>query len=62
MSKYEQIVNMPENEQKILAFRIFRQIPAKMSLQSQYLCGLWEGTVEMKEARLGRWHLLKFLS
>ena len=37
--EYEQIVNMPKNEQKMLDFRIFRQIPAKMSLQSQCLCG-----------------------
>ena len=48
---------MPKNEQKTLNFRIFRQLPAKLSLQSQYLCGFWGGTVEMKEARLGRWHI-----
>ena len=45
---------MPENEQKMIDFRIFKQIPAKMSLQSQCLCELWEGSVEMKEARSGR--------
>lgn len=45
---------MPENEQKMLDFRIFKQIPAKMSLQSQCLCGFSAGTVEMIKARLGR--------
>ena len=52
--KYEQTVNMPKNEWKSLYFRIFRQIPAKMRLESQYLCGVSEGTVEMKRARSGR--------
>ena len=52
--KYEQIVNMPENGWKMLVIRIFRQIPAKTSPESQYLCGVSEGTVEMKEARSGR--------
>ena len=33
-----------------------RQIPAKMRLESQCLCGFPKGTVEMEEARLGRWH------
>ena len=55
--KYEQIVNMPQKGRKSFDIRIFKQIPAKMSLQSQCLCGLWEGSVEMKEARSGRWHL-----
>ena len=45
-------INMPKNEQKNLVFRIVRQIPAKMRLGSQYLCGFPEGTVEMREARL----------
>ena len=52
--KYEQIVNMSENIRKLIDVRIFWQIPAKMSLGSQCLCGVAEGTVEMKEARLGR--------
>ncbi len=38
----------------MLAVRIFRQISAKMSPESQYLCGVSEGTVEMREARSGR--------
>ena len=45
-------INMPKNEQKNLVFRIVRQIPAKMRLGSQYLCGFPEGTVEMREPRL----------
>ena len=45
-------INMPKNEQKNLVFRIVRQIPAKMRLGSQYLCGFPEGAVEMREARL----------
>ena len=45
---------MPKKRRKPFAIRIFRQIPAKMSTQSQYLCGLPAGTVEMEEARLGR--------
>ena len=45
---------MPKKERKALAIRIFRQIPAKMSPQSQCLCGFPAGTVEMEEARLGR--------
>ena len=52
--KYEQSMNMPKNFQKTVIIRIFRQIPAKMRLESQCLCGFPEGTVEMKEARLGR--------
>ena len=52
--KYEQIVNMPENARKSANVRIFWQIPAKMSLESQCLCGVQEGTVEMEGARLGR--------
>ena len=52
--KYEQTVNKPKNGRKSLYFRIFRQIPAKIRLESQYLCGVSEGTVEMKKARLGR--------
>ena len=52
--KYEQFMNMEENHKKPVVFRIFRQIPAKMSLGSQCVCGVAEGTVEMKEARLGR--------
>ena len=54
--KYEQTVNMPKNGRKPLCFRIFRQIPAKMRLESQCLCGVSEGTVEIRKARLGRWH------
>ena len=52
-AKYEQIMNRPENEGKTAEFRIFRQIPAKMRLGSQCLCGFPEGAVEMKAARLG---------
>ena len=52
-AKYEQIMNRHENEEKTAEFRIFRQIPAKMRLGSQCLCGFPEGTVEMKVARLG---------
>ena len=52
--KYEQSMNMPKNFQKTVIIRIFRQIPAKMRLESQCLCGFPEGTVEMTEARLGR--------
>ena len=52
--KYEQIMNRHENEEKTAEFRIFRQIPAKMSPQSQCLCGFSAGTVEMIKARLGR--------
>ena len=55
--KYEQSVNMPKNSRKTVIIRKFRQIPAKMELESQCLRGVPEGTVEMKEARLGRWHL-----
>ena len=53
MAKYEQIMNRPEKVGKTAKFRIFRQIPAKMRLGSQCLCGSPEGTVEMKAARLG---------
>ena len=54
IGKYEQSVNMPKNFRKTVVIRRFRQIPAKMRLGSQYLCGVSEGTsVEMKEARLG---------
>ena len=53
MAKYEQIMNRPEKKGKTVEFRIFRQIPAKMRLESQCLCGFPEGTVEMKIARLG---------
>ena len=56
IGKYEQSVNMPKNFRKTVVIRRFRQIPAKMRLGSQCLCGVSEGTVEMKEARLGRWH------
>ena len=53
--KYEQSMNMPKNFQKTVIIRIFRQIPAKMRLESQCLCGFPKGTVvEMEEARLGR--------
>lgn len=52
--KYEQFVNVPENRKKTDVVRIFRQILAKMRLESQCLCGVSEGTVEMKEARSGR--------
>lgn len=52
--KYEQIVNMPENARKSANVRIFWQIPAKVSLGSQCLCGVQEGTVEMEGARSGR--------
>ena len=52
-SKYEQIVNSTKNGEKTLDFRIFRQIPAKMRLESQYLCGFPGGTVEMRIARRG---------
>lgn len=38
----------------MLVIRIFRQIPAKTSPESQCLCGVSEGTVEMREARSGR--------
>ncbi len=51
--KYEQIVNSTENPSKIVVFRIFRQILAKTNPEAQCLCGFPEGTVEMKEARLG---------
>ena len=46
-------MNSTKNRGKMLDFRIFRQIPAKMGLESQYLCGLPEGTVEMRIARRG---------
>ena len=46
-------MNSTKNGEKTLDFRIFRQIPAKMGLESQYLCGLPEGTVEMRIARRG---------
>lgn len=52
--KYEQSVNMPKNFQKTVIIRKFRQIPAKTGLESQCLCGVLEGTVEMEKARLGR--------
>ena len=47
---------MPKKDRKPLCFRKFRQIPAKMRLGSQCLCGVSEDTVEMKRARWGRWH------
>lgn len=37
----------------MITIRIFRQIPAKMSLGSPCLCGVLEGTVEMEKARQG---------
>ena len=52
--EYEKIVNMQKKGRKSFDIRMFRQIPAKMSLQSQCLCGFPAGTVEMKKARLGR--------
>ena len=52
--KYEQFVNVPENRKKTDFVRIFRQILAKMRLESQCLCGVSEGTVEIRKARLGR--------
>ena len=52
--KYEQSMNMPKNFEKTVVIRIFRQIPAKMRLESQCLCGVPEGTIEMEEARSGR--------
>ena len=52
--KYEQIVNKQKKMRKTLVFGIFRQIPAKMGLESRCFCGFPEGTVEMKKARLGR--------
>ena len=54
LPKYEQSVNMPKNFPKTAVFRIFRQISAKMRLESQCLCGFPEVAVEMEEARLGR--------
>ena len=59
--KYEQSVNMPKNFWKMANVRIFRQIPAKMRLESQCLCGFPEGTVEIEEARLGRWNTIHAL-
>ena len=44
IEKYEQSVNMPKNFRKTVVIRRFRQIPAKMRLGSQYLCGVSEGT------------------
>ena len=52
--KYEQIMNMPKNRRKRLVIRIFRQIPAKVRMETQCFQGVPGGTVEMKEARLGR--------
>ncbi len=52
--KYEQIMNMPEKRENMLAVRIFRQILAETGLESPCLCGVPEGTVEMKRARLAR--------
>lgn len=50
---------MPKNFQKTVIIRKFRQIPAKTGLESQCLCGVLEGTVEMEKARLGRRHHLR---
>ena len=52
--KYEQFVNVPENRKKIDVVRIFRQILAKMRLESQCDFGRFFCLVEMKEARSGR--------
>ena len=52
--KYEQIMNMPEKRENMSVIRIFRQIPAETGLGSPCLCGVLEGTVEMKRARIGR--------
>lgn len=46
-------MNRPKNRGKTHVFRIFRQIHAKMGLESQYLCGFPEGTVRMEIARRG---------
>ena len=54
--KYEQIMNMPKNDEEMGNIWIFSQILAKTWLESQSLWGLREGTVEMERARLGRWH------
>ena len=50
---------MPKNFQKTVIIRMFRQIPAKTGLESQCLCGVLEGTVEMEKARLGRGHSIQ---
>ena len=55
--KYEQNMNRPKNCRKTAVFRIVWQIPAKIRLGSQYLQGFPEGTVEMRKARLGHWHI-----
>ena len=54
--KYEQIMNSTKIYWKTAEVRIFWQIPAEMSLESQCLCGFLEGTVEIRLARLGHWH------
>ena len=59
--KYEQIMNSTKIYWKTAEIRIFWQIPAEMSLESQCLCGFPEGTVEMKLARLGHWHFFPSL-
>lgn len=59
--KYEQIMNSTKIYWKTAEIRIFWQIPAEMSLESQCLCGFPEGTVEMRLARLGHWHIQHIL-
>ena len=54
-------MNSTKNRGKMLDFRIFRQIPAKMGLESQYLCGFPGGTVEMRRARRGVYERGQFL-
>ena len=44
---------------EIPLFQNIQTIPAKMRLESQYLCGVSEGTVEMKRARFVHGDLMR---
>ena len=47
-----QYLKRQKNTLKKVNVRIFRQLPAKMSLGSLDFSGLWEHSVEMKDTRL----------
>ena len=50
--KYEQIMNSQKTESKLPVFEVFRQLPAKSGLETQYLRKVVGGSVEMNFARL----------
>ena len=49
--KYEQIMNSQKTESKLPVFEVFRQLPAKSGLETQYLHKVVGGSVEMNFAR-----------